>query len=325
MKHTLLITGGAGYIGAQTAWLALDAGHEVLIVDDLSTGVRGNVPPAAAFVQADIADRPLMARLMREHGVTALIHFAAKLVLPESVAKPAMYYRANVGNLCGVLEACEEAGVKRWIFSSTAAIYGEAPEPASETTPPSPQSPYGRSKLMAEQALADAASATGARAIALRYFNVAGADPDGRTGQSTAHATHLFKVACQVACGKREALDINGEDFPTRDGTGLRDYIHVHDLARAHLLALDQLERTADGMMQVINLGSGTGATVREVVDAVSRAAGQPLPTRRAPRRPGDVAALIADASLAETKLGWTPRFTIDEIGAHALTWERRL
>lgn len=325
MKGTLLITGGAGYIGAQTAWLALDAGYEVVIVDDLSTGVRTNAPPGAVFVEADIADRPLMSRLMREHGVTGMIHFAAKLVLPESVSKPAMYYRANVGNLCAVLEACEEAGVRRWIFSSTAAIYGEAPEPASETTAPSPQSPYGRSKLMAEQALADAAAATSARAIALRYFNVAGADPQGRTGQSTAHATHLVKVACQVACGKREALDINGDDFPTRDGTGLRDYIHVHDLARAHLLALDRLEGMADGSMRVINLGSGAGATVREVVEAVSRAAGRPLPTRLAPRRPGDVAALIADPSLAREELGWTPQYGIDEIGAHALAWERRL
>lgn len=323
--RAILITGGAGYIGAHAAWAALDAGRRVVVLDDLSTGFREAVPPAAAFRRGDCADVEATAALLHEHAVEAVMHFAGRTVAPESVARPLDYYAANVGGAVAVARACLAAGVERLVFSSTAAVYGDAAVRADEATPPAPVSPYGRSKLMAEQALADAAAAHGLRVVALRYFNVAGADPAGRAGQSTAAATHLFKAACQAALGRRPALPVHGEDWPTRDGSGVRDYVHVTDLAAAHLLALDRLERAPAGSFEVFNLGTERGCSVREVAAAVGEAAGRPVPLAPGPRRPGDMAELLADAGLARRELGWTPRFGLAETAAHALAWERRL
>ena len=319
---TLLITGGAGYIGSQTALAAMDARRDVLVVDDLRTG--GAAPAGAAFEQADVGDAEIMAGLMLAHGVTEVIHFAASVVAPRSVREPLPYYRNNVAVLIGLLEACAAADVTRLVFSSTAAVYGEGKSPAREDGPTIPASPYGQSKLMAETILRDVTSATPLHATVLRYFNVAGADPGGRTGQCGTEATHLFKVACEVAVGRRAALTIHGDDWPTADGTGVRDFVHVHDIAAAHLLALDRAPSPAAERFSVFNLGSGRGYSVREVIDAVGAAAGRDLPTKTGPRRPGDVVEMVADITLAQRVLGWRPRLTLADIAAHGLAWERR-
>lgn len=318
----ILITGGAGYIGSHVAWAALDAGRDVVVLDDLSTGLREAVPPAAAFVRGDVTDTATVARTLRAHAATAVLHFAGRVVAPESVRRPLDYYAVNVGGTTAVAQACVEADVRRLVLSSTAAVYGDAQARVDEDAPTRPVSPYGRSKLMAEQLLADAASAHGLSVTALRYFNVAGADPAGRTGQSTPGATHLFKASCAAALGA-SALEVFGEDWPTRDGTGVRDFVHVADLARAHLLALDQSD-AAPGSFEVFNLGSEQGFTVREVAKAVGAAAGAPIRLRSAPRRPGDLAELVADASRARRRLSWSPRYGVSDIAAHALAWEVR-
>ncbi len=320
----ILITGGAGYIGAHAAWAVLDAGREAVVLDDLSSGAREAVPPAAAFVQADVNDRDAVARTFREHAVEAVLHFAGRASAPESVLRPLEHHRVNTGGAITLLEACAEAGVDRIVFSSTAAVYGDAGARVHEDAPKLPISPYGRSKLAAEGVLEDAARAHGMRIAALRYFNVAGADPAGRAGQATPGATHVFKAACEAALGARPALDVFGEDWPTRDGTGVRDFVHVTDLAAAHLRALDRLAQAPAGRFEVFNLGSERGWSVREVARAVGEAAGRPVPLRSAPRRPGDMAELVADASRARAALGWAPRFGVAEIAAHALAWERR-
>lgn len=319
----VLITGGAGFIGAQTVLAHLDAGREAAVVDDLSTGVRASVPSAARFTQAGVADVAGVTAALRESGARAVIHFAASANAPASVGEPLAYYRNNVGALLNLLEACAAAGVERFVFSSTAAVYGEAQGVVDETAPVAPVSPYGRSKLMAEGVLADVAAATGLRVAALRYFNVSGADPAGRAGQSTPGATHLFKAACRAALGRAEALEVYGADWPTRDGSGVRDYVHVEDIARAHLLALDRLERLPAGAFEVFNLGSGSGFSVHEVAEAVGRAAGRPVPLRLRPRRPGDMAEVVASNARAHDVLGWSPRHDLDTIAAHALRWER--
>ena len=321
---SLLITGGAGYIGSQTALLAIEAGHDVVVVDDLSTGRADIVPKAAAFEQADVRDTARLTEIMRRHRVGRLIHFAASIVAPESVAEPLKYYANNVVATISLLQASVATSVTRWVFSSTAAVYGEAGGVVSETAPIAPVSPYGKSKAMAETILADTAAATGARATIFRYFNVAGADPEARAGQSTAHATHLIEIASQATTGRRDKVTIHGDDWPTRDGTGVRDYVHVDDLARAHLLALERMEHGADGVTERFNLGSGRGYSVREVIAAVSRAAGRDVPFEIGPRRPGDVAELIADPTLAHERLGWQRRYGLDDIAAHVLAWERR-
>ncbi len=318
---TLLVTGGAGYIGSQTAQLALDAGREVVIVDDLSTGDRAAAPMGAVFHEAGVADSAAMKSLIRRYGVTEIIHFAASAIAPESVQAPLRYYANNVAAVIALLEACRNSGVARFVFSSTAAVYGDASGAVAENARSAPISPYGRSKLMAETILRDVAEATGMRATSLRYFNVAGADPAGRTGQRGQAATHLFKVACEVAAGARARLTIHGDDWPTPDGTGLRDYVHVHDLARAHLLALER----GGGTVEVINLGCGTGYSVREVIAAVSEARGAALDVEIGPRRWGDVAQVIADIGRAETILGWKPRFSLQDMAVHALAWERTM
>ena len=320
---TLLITGGAGYIGGQTALAAMDAGHEVVVVDDLSTGRA--IPPGTVFAQADAGDTATMAMLMRRHGVTEVIHFAASVAAPRSVGEPLLYYRNNVGALIGLLDACAETEVTQLVFSSTAAVYGEGLSPVREDAPTRPISPYGQSKLMAETILRDITATTALRAVVLRYFNVAGADPAGRTGQDGAAVTHLFKVACEVAAGRRGTLTVHGDDWPTPDGTGVRDFVHVHDIARAHLLALERVAARADAEpFALFNLGSGRGYSVREVVDAVSTAAGHALPVAIGPRRPGDVAEIVADTQRARTVLGWAPQFDLHDIAAHALAWERK-
>jgi UDP-glucose 4-epimerase len=321
----ILVTGGAGYIGSHTTHALLDRGEQVVVVDNLSTGLRALVPQTAAFVEGDIADRSLMTKVIAAHRVDAAIHFAGSVVVPESVADPLKYYRNNTGATCLLLEACSSAGVRHVIFSSTAAVYGTPQvSPVPESAAAAPISPYGRSKLMTEWMLEDAARAGVLDYIALRYFNVAGADLKGRTGQSTRDATHLIKRACKAALGRIPFLEIFGTDYPTPDGTGIRDYIHVVDLANAHLAALDAL-RSGKGS-GVYNAGYGRGFSVRDVIRAVERVAGKPLPVREAPRRPGDPASVVADSSRLRGELGWSAQHDdLDEIVRSAYGWEMRL
>ena len=324
-RQTVLVTGGAGYIGSHAVLALRDAGHGVVVIDNLSTGVREAVPEDVPLVVGDLADRDLVADTITGHGVNAVMHFAGSIVVPDSVADPLGYYRNNTINSHGLIEACVRLGVHRFIFSSTAAVYGLAEElPVREETPVAPINPYGSSKLMTEWMLRDTAHAHDFRYVALRYFNVAGGDPAGRTGQSTPAATHLIKVACQTALGQRPELLIFGDDYPTADGTGVRDYIHVSDLAEAHVLALRHLEGQGDSL--VMNCGYGHGYSVREVVRAVEAAAGVRLPVRIVPRRAGDPPALYAATDRIRRVLGWQPRHDdLDTIVRTALAWERRL
>jgi len=320
---TILVTGGAGYIGSHMTHALLDRGDRVVVLDNLSTGLRSLVSPAATFVEGDIGDAILVRRILRTEGVEAVVHFAGSAVVPESVENPLKYYTNNTAKSCALLGACMTEGVDRFIFSSTAAVYGMGDgRPAREDGQTQPINPYGRSKLVTEWALWDAAQAHGLRFVALRYFNVAGADPAGRCGQSTPRATHLIKRACQVASDPSQMLDIFGTDFPTADGTGVRDYIHVSDLIAAHILALDYLAN--GGVSQVLNCGYGKGFSVRQVIDTVSAVAGCKIGTRLAPRRPGDPAELVADASRIRRELGWTPQHdSLEEIVLTALAWEQ--
>ena len=321
----VLVTGGAGYIGSHVVLALLDAGYPVVVVDDLSTGRRDAVAPAASFVEGDIGDAALIAETMVRHSVGAVMHFAGSVVVPESVADPLKYYLQNTCKSRGLIQACVEAGVRRFIFSSTAAVYGSVDGgPVPEAAPTLPASPYGASKLMTEWMLRDAAAAHDLAYVALRYFNVAGADPQGRCGQSTPGATHLIKVACEVAAGRRPAMEIFGEDYETPDGTCVRDFIHVTDLAEAHLAALRDLETR--GRSLTLNCGYGRGYSVKQVLAAVQRAAASPLEVRSAPRRPGDVAEIVADASRIREELGWQARHDdLDGIVRDALAWERKL
>lgn len=321
----ILITGGAGYIGSHMVLAALDRGGEVIVLDDLSTGVRAQVAERAIFYQGHCGDIELLKDLFARHRITAVIHFAGSIVVPESVEKPLLYYQNNTVASRNLIEACVQAGVKNFIFSSTAAVYGMPnANPVTEEVPLSPINPYGRSKLMTEWMLEDASRAHDFRYAALRYFNVAGGDPMGRTGQSTPRATHLIKRACQVALGRIPHLDIFGTDFPTRDGTGVRDYIHVTDLVAAHALALDHLER--GGASLTLNCGYGHGFSVREVVDVVSKVVGRKIPTKEGPRRAGDSAQLVADSTKLKRRFSWSPAHDdLEEIVSTALAWERRL
>lgn len=321
----VLVTGGAGYIGSHMTLALLERGEEVVVLDNLATGVRSLVPPAACFVEGDIRDQALLRRIFQERDIDAVFHFAGSTVVPDSVARPLQYYANNTMASRDLIEACVGAGVKHFIFSSTAAVYGPGGAGLiDETAAKSPGNPYGRSKLMTEQMLQDAAGASELRYVALRYFNVAGADPRGRTGQSTPRATHLIKCACQTALGQRGYLGVFGVDYDTPDGTGVRDYIHVTDLVAAHALALDHLR--GGGESGVFNCGYGRGFSVREVIAAVERASGVRLPVKTLPRRPGDAAAVVADPAKIKARLGWTPRHDdLDEIVRHALAWEQRL
>jgi UDP-glucose 4-epimerase len=322
---SILITGGAGYIGSHMVHAALERGERVIVLDNLATGVRALVAEKAEFHQGNAGDADLVAKLIRDAGVTAVIHFAGSVVVPDSVADPLAYYGNNTAASRTLIEMAIKNGVKHFIFSSTAAVYG-TPEhnPVTEATPLDPINPYGRSKLMTEWMLRDAARAHDFRYVALRYFNVAGGDPKGRTGQSTPRATHLIKRACQAALDRIPALDIFGTDFPTRDGTGVRDYIHVSDLVAAHALALDHLAKGEESV--TLNCGYGHGFSVREVVDTVSKVAGRKVPTREAPRRAGDPAELVADSSKLKETFRWKPVYDdLDEIVATAYAWEKRL
>jgi UDP-glucose 4-epimerase len=322
---TILVTGGAGYIGSHMAHALVERGEKVVVLDNLATGVEWIVPHAATFVRGDIADKALVSALIRDNGIVEIIHFAGSVVVPDSVADPLAYYLNNTAKSRDLLEAAVTGGVERFIFSSTAAVYGQPDQvPVLEDAELQPMSPYGRSKLMTEWMLRDTAAATGLTYAALRYFNVAGADPKGRTGQSTPRATHLIKVACETAVGARPHLDIFGRDYPTADGTCVRDYIHVSDLIAAHDAALAHLRGGGDS--SIYNCGYGRGYSVLEVIAAVERATGRPLPVRDAPRRPGDPPAIVAGAQRARTVLGWAPRHDdLDFIVASALEWERRL
>ncbi len=321
----VLVTGGAGYIGSHMVRALLDAGEQVVVLDDLSTGFRWAVAPEASFVLGDVSDAALVTAIVAEHKVDAVIHFAARIVVPDSVADPLGYYLANTVKTRALLEAIVAAGVPRMIFSSTAAVYGMVgSDPVGEDTPLAPVSPYGRSKLMSEWMLADTAFAFPLSYVALRYFNVAGADPQGRTGQSTAGATHLLKVACETALGKRPGLQVFGTDYPTPDGTCLRDYIHVSDLVAAHLDALRHLR--GGGESGVFNCGYGRGYSVLELLEAVKRVSGVDFPVAYAPRRAGDPMAVVAKADLIRATLGWTPKLDdLDAIVRTALDWERGL
>jgi len=322
---SVLVTGGAGYIGSHMTLELIDRGDQVVVLDNLVTGVRAQVAEKAHFVQGDINDKNLVRDILRKHQVEAVIHFAGSVVVPESVENPLMYYSNNTAKSRDLIETCIAGGVKQFIFSSTAAVYGANDQPTvAEDAVKDPASPYGRSKLMTEWMLEDAAQAHDFRYVALRYFNVAGADPEGRSGQSTPRATHLIKRACQVALGRAPYLGIFGTDFPTPDGTGLRDYIHVSDLIGAHALALAHLR--SGGASSLFNCGYGRGFSVREVVKAVERAAGAPLAVKEMPRRAGDPPAIVSNPAKLKAALGWKPQHdSLDEIVASALAWESRL
>ena len=320
----ILITGGAGYIGTHMVLAALENGDEVVVLDNLSTGARGLVAERAQFYQGDVGDQSLVRDLIARHRITAVLHFAGSIVVPESVERPLAYYANNTVVSRNLIEVCVETGVKHFIFSSTAAVYSVSDgKPVSESAPLDPASPYGRSKLMTEWMLEDTARAHDFRHVTLRYFNVAGADPQGRTGQSSPRATHLIKRACQAALGRIPHLEIYGTDFPTRDGTGIRDYIHVADLVDAHAAALEHLRSGGDSL--TLNCGYGRGFSVREVIGAASKVIGRPVPTREAPRRLGDVAEIVADPTKLQHHLSWKPKHNdLEKIVWTAYEWERR-
>jgi UDP-glucose 4-epimerase len=321
----VLVTGGAGYIGSHMALELADNGETVVVLDNLSTGTSRLVPPGVLFVEGDVGDEALVGRILSEHRVDAILHFAGSIVVPDSIADPLGYYFNNTVKSRSLLAAAVAHGVQNFIFSSTAAVYGTPREvPIAEDAPLQPISPYGASKLMTERMLADTAAAFPLRTCALRYFNVAGADAASRSGQATPKATHLIKVASEVVTGKRGHLDVFGIDYPTADGTCVRDYIHVTDLVRAHWHAL-QFLRGGGGNL-VLNCGYGRGYSILQVVETVKRVSGVDFEVRMAPQRAGDPAALIADTRLIRATLPWRPQFDdLELIVEHALNWERKL
>jgi UDP-glucose 4-epimerase len=321
---TILVTGGAGYIGSHAVLQLRARGERVVVLDNLSTGFRQAVLDCPLVV-GNVGDREQVLAVLREHSVDTVMHFAAHTVVPESVADPLKYYGNNTCATQNLLKCCVEVGIRQFVFSSTAAVYGIPKEAfAEETTPTLPINPYGTSKLMSEWMLRDVAAASNLRYVALRYFNVAGSDSQGRIGQSNRKATLLIKVACEAAVGKRTEVAIFGTDYATPDGTGVRDYIHVEDLARAHLNALDYLR--ADGQSIVLNCGYGHGYSVREVIASVERVAGRRLAVNEQPRRAGDPPMLVARAQRIRSVLGWQPRLDdLDAIVQTSLRWEEHL
>lgn len=322
---SVLVTGGAGYIGSHMVHALVDRGEDVVVLDNMTTGFRPNLADGITLVIGDIGDQILVEKVLREQGVDAIVHFAGSIVVPDSVTDPLGYYANNTVKSRTLMAAAVNVGVKHFIFSSTAAVYGMPSIPLiDETIPVAPISPYGTSKLMTEMMLADTAVAHDFAYTALRYFNVAGADPDGRTGQSSPRATHLIKVASQAALGQRTHMEIYGTDYDTEDGTGVRDYIHVTDLIAAHCLALDRLRR--GGASLVANCGYSKGYSVRDVIASVRRVSGVDFDVREAPRRAGDPAALVAKADRARQELGWVPAYDdLDTIVGHAFAWEARM
>jgi UDP-glucose 4-epimerase len=322
---SVLVTGGAGYIGSHMALGLLDAGERTVVLDNFSTGLARSVPKEAELIEGDVGDQTLVRGIIEGRGIESIIHFAGSVVVPDSVSDPLGYYLNNTVKSRALIEIAVKCGVRQFIFSSTAAVYGmTGDQPVAEDAPLAPMSPYGSSKRMTEIMLADAAGAHDFRYVALRYFNVAGADPQGRAGQSTPRATHLIKVACETALGKRDHIQVFGTDYPTRDGTCIRDYIHVTDLTRAHLAALRHLQ--AGGASDVFNCGYGRGYSVLEVIDAVKRASGRSFDVRLGPRRPGDPAVVIAATERIRKLLEWVPLHDrLDAIVFQALRWEERL
>jgi UDP-glucose 4-epimerase len=322
---TVLVTGGAGYIGSHMVHALVDAGERVVVLDNLTTGFDWALAKGVPLVIGETGDQPRVAALLAEHRVDAIIHFAASIVVPDSVADPLGYYRNNTVNSRALIETAVKGGVRHFIFSSTAAVYGN-PEhvPVREDDPTIPMSPYGSSKLMTEIMLRDAGVAHDLRHVILRYFNVAGADPLGRTGQSTKGATHLIKVAVETALGSRPRMNVFGTDYPTPDGTCIRDYIHVSDLVRAHLDALNYLR--AGGASVTLNCGYGRGFSVLEVIETVKRVSGVDFKVEIVDRRAGDPAQIVAASDRARSTLQWQPQFdNLDTIVTHALAWERKL
>lgn len=325
-KVPVLVTGGAGYIGSHAVLALRDAGYSVAVIDNLTTGFRFAVPDGVAFYEGDIEDGALLARIFAEQGIRAVMHFAGSIIVPESVENPLKYYHNNTAKSRALIAAAVDAGVPHFIFSSTAATYG-IPEvsPVTEDSPKRPINPYGMSKLMTETMLADVAAAHPLNYCVLRYFNVAGADPEARTGQSTAGATHLIKVAVEAALGKRASVGVFGTDFATHDGTGVRDYIHVSDLAAAHVLALEALIAKPSESV-TMNCGYGRGFSVLDVLDAVDRVTNRKIVRELQGRRAGDPDSLISDNSRIKATLPWLPKYAdLDVIVAHALAWERKL
>ena len=322
---SVLVTGGAGYIGSHMVWQLLDAGEDVVVVDTLATGFAWAVAPEAKLVEGDCGDEALIGRLIKEHRVEAILHFAGSVVVPDLVTDPLGYYLNNTVKGRSLLAAAVAGGVRHFIFSSTAAVYGTpAVSPVGEDAPLLPELPYGRSKLMVEMMLADTAVAHDLAYVALRYFNVAGADPAGRTGQSSKGATHLIKVAAETALGKRGEMTVFGTDYPTPDGTCIRDYIHVTDLVAAHMDALRHLR--AGGASLTANCGYGRGYSVLEVIDTVKRVSGRDFRVVYGPRRPGDAVSVVASPARIMAEFGWKPRHDdLDEIVASALAWEAAL
>lgn len=321
----ILVTGGAGYIGSHMVLELLDAGEKPIVLDDLSTGFRWAVPEGVPFIQGTCGDQALVRQIIRDYGVTDIIHFAAKIIVADSVSEPLDYYDSNTSQTRNLIACAIAGGVKNFIFSSTAAVYGEPKaNPVTEGEPLIPVSPYGRSKLMSEWMIEDASRAHGLRYVILRYFNVAGADPKGRAGESCTIATHLVKLAAQAALGIRPALEIFGTDYPTSDGTCLRDYIQVTDLARAHLMGLTHLRKGGDNL--TCNCGYERAYSVHEVIETMKSVSGVNFPVRLSARRPGDPAAIVAGNKRVREKLGWLPLFDdLSKITQQALDWERRL